>query len=175
VTPDGSALLVTNTADNTLSILDLEPEAKVRATVRTGQNPFEVIASDDSKTAYVSNFLGDSISVVDLATEKMTGFIRSGKQPAMIALDGGISGSGGDLLAVADLWLIDPATRKMVKRIPLGNGAHGVVKAGEKLFVTNSKDNTVMIVDPAEGKVLRTVAVANNPNGLTYMPPPSTR
>src|SRR5262249_38966015 len=123
VTPDGKTLLVTNTADNTVSLLSLEPEAKVEATVRTGANPFEVTISPDSSTAYVSNFLGDSISVVDLHAKKTISTIRSGKQPAMIALvdEGraqakGAAGAassaptGKDLLAVAntgssELWL----------------------------------------------------------------------
>ncbi len=86
VSPDGKLLVVTNTADNTVSVLSLQPEAKVIGTVKTGSNPFEVVIAKDSNTAYVSNFLGDSVSVVDLAAGKTTAYIKSGKQPAMIAL-----------------------------------------------------------------------------------------
>ena len=188
VTPDGKTLLVTNTADNTISVLSLEPEAKVDATVKTGANPFEVTISPDSNTAYVSNFLGDSVSVVDLRLKKTVSTIRSGKQPAMIALVAGAQAQGGqaqntapsgkDLLAVAntgsaDVWFIDPATRKLVTRVPAGQGAHGVVATpAGKLYVTNANDSTVTVIDQAATRDLKTLAVANNPNGLTYLPNP---
>jgi YVTN family beta-propeller protein len=175
VSPDGKWLLVTNTADNTVSILTLDGEAAVAATVKTGANPFEVAISADSATAYVSNFLGDSITVLDIKSAKAVGAIRTGKQPAMVAV--GEMGSK-NLLAVAntgsaDLWLIDPATRKLVTRIPAGTGAHGVVTTPSgKLYVTNSKDNTVTVIDEQQNKALKAIAVANNPNGLTFLPNP---
>ncbi|MEO5951708.1 MAG: beta-propeller fold lactonase family protein, partial [Chloroflexia bacterium] len=108
VTPDGKYLLVTNTADNTISMLSLSPEVKVENTITTGKNPFEVVVSADSKTAYVSNFLGDSIGIVDLATRKTTAYIRSGKQPAMVALDPSgklwVANTGS-----GEVWLLDAA------------------------------------------------------------------
>lgn len=171
--PDGSVLIVTNTADNTISVLSLQPEAEVKATIKTGVNPFEVYVSEDSKTAYVSNFLGDSISVVDLVESKQTGFIRSGKQPAMLILQGG---TGGEKLWVAstgsgEVWAIDPATRKLITRVQVGKGAHGVVATPSgKLFVTNSTDNTLSVVDSNTSQVLATLQVGSNPNGLTYVP-----
>jgi YVTN family beta-propeller protein len=170
--PDGAVLLVTNTADNTVSVIGLQPEAEVKTTIKTGPNPFEVYISDDSKTAYVSNFLGDSISVLDLVGNKQAGFIRSGKQPAMLILQGA---TGGERLWVAntgsgEVWAIDPATRKLITRVPVGKGAHGVVATPSgKLFVTNSTDNTVSVVDGNTNKVVATLQVGVNPNGLTYL------
>jgi YVTN family beta-propeller protein len=38
------------------------------------------------------------------------------------------------------------------------------------LYVTNSTDNTVSVSESAQHKVLKTIPVANNPNGLTYIP-----
>jgi YVTN family beta-propeller protein len=171
--PDGNLLLVTNTADNTVSVLSLQPEAAVKTTIETGPNPFEVYISDDSKTAYVSNFLGDSISVLDLVENKRGAYIRSGKQPAMLILQGG---AGAEKLWVAntgsgEVWAIDPATRKLITRVTVGKGAHGVVATPSgKLFVTNSTDNTLSVVDSNTNQVLATLQVGSNPNGLTYVP-----
>ena len=175
VTPDGTYLLVTNTADNTLSLLSLSPEAKVEDTIKTGANPFEVVVSADSKTAYVSNFLGDSIGVIDLTTRKTTGYIRSGKQPAMIALDG--FGDNGKLWVAntgsGEVWLLDANTEALVTRIPSGRGAHGTaVTPSGKLYVTNTNDNTVTVIDTTTQKVLSTIPVGNSPNGLTFLPSP---
>lgn len=127
--------------------------------------------SDDSSTAYVSNFLGDSIAVVDINARKTTGYIRSGKQPAMLALQPGAKNIWVANTGSAELWVIDAATRKLVTRIPVGQGAHGVViTPSGKAFVTNSTDNTVSVIDTAQDKVLQTIAVGSNPNGLTFLP-----
>lgn len=176
VTPDGKDLLTTNTADNTVSLLTLQPQAAVIATIKTGANPFEVTITNDSATAYVSNFLGDSISVVDIAAKKTVGYIRSGKQPAMLALQS--SGAGQQIWVAntgsADAWLIDAATRKLVTRVPVGQGAHGVViTPSGTIFVTNSTDNTVTAIDAAQAKPVQTIQVGSNPNGLSFLPNPS--
>ncbi len=173
VTPDGSYLLITNTADNTLSVFSLQPDFQVASTIKTGMDPFEVVASNDSKTAYVSNFLGDSIGIVDLTTFKTTGYIRSGKQPAMLSIDG--SGDTSKLWVAntgsAEIWLIDPNTKALVTRIPAGRGTHGtVVTPSGKLYVTNTNDNTVTVIDTTSQKVLSTIPVGNSPNGLAFLP-----
>jgi YVTN family beta-propeller protein len=174
VTPDGSKLLVTNTADNTMTVLALQPEVKVEATIATGANPFEVIVNDAGDTAYVSNFLGDSVAVVDLKTNKTTGYIRSGKQPAMIALH---NNGGSAQLWVAstgsgEVWVIDPAARKLITRLATGRGAHGTaITPSGKLYVTNSNDNSLSVIDLAAQKVLQTIPVGNNPNGIAFLPP----
>jgi YVTN family beta-propeller protein len=172
VSPDGKWLVVTNTADNTVSVLSLQPEAKVASTIKTGANPFEVVIANNSNTAYVSNFLGDSVAVVDIAAGKTTAYIKSGKQPAMISL---VNGGGGDKLWIAntgsaEVWLVDAATRKLVTRVPAGQGTHGTaLTPSGKLYVTNTNDNTVTVIDTNTQKVLTTIPVGTNPNGLTYM------
>ena len=41
-----------------MSLVNLQNEpATVETAIKTGVNPFEVVVSDDSTTAYVSNFL----------------------------------------------------------------------------------------------------------------------
>jgi YVTN family beta-propeller protein len=56
-------------------------------------------------------------------------------------------------------------------RIPAGGGAHGVVPTPSgKVFVTNTNDNNVTVIEAASGKVITTLAVGTNPNGLTFVP-----
>ncbi len=175
VRPDGAELYVTNTADNTLSILTLQPEPKLAIAFRVGADPFEVTFDSDGKTAYISNFLGDSVSMIDTAARQIKGTIKSGKQPAMLAF---VPGLGGTLLWIAntgtqEVWAVDPATRKLVQRIPAGGGAHGVVPTpAGKVYITNTNDNTVTVVTAADGKVLATLNVGTNPNGLSFVPNP---
>lgn len=176
VTPDGKYLLASNTQENSLSVVALKDaveEIAVEATIKTGANPFEVVVSADGKTAYVSNFLGDSLSIIDLEGRKTAGYIRSGKKPAMLSLEGA---GGSEKIWVAntgsnDLWLIDAATRKLITRIPVGSGAHGALPLPSgKLYVTNTEDGTISVVDQAQATVVATIRVGQYPNGLTFLP-----
>jgi YVTN family beta-propeller protein len=110
---------------------------------------------------------------VDLAQRKTVATIKSGKQPAMLALQKGTSGQQiwAANTGSAELWLIDAVTRKLVNRVPVGKGTHGVVTTPTgKLYVTNAEDSTVSVVDAAQQKVLTTIAVGNMPNGLCFLP-----
>jgi len=175
VRPDGKELYVTNTAENTISIISLEGAPKLLISFRVGADPFEVTFDPDGKTAYISNFLGDSITMVDTATRAIRGTLKAGKQPAMLSF---VPGPSGPLLWVAntgiqEVWVVDPATRKLVTRIPAGGGAHGVVPTPSgKVFVTNTNDNSVTVIDAATSKAVATLAVGTNPNGLGYVPNP---
>ena|SRR5438552_10145328 len=67
-------LLALEKSDNTLAIVD-PASLQVVARVPAGQAPHEVIASDDGKLAYISNYGGEgstlnTIAVVDLVARK---------------------------------------------------------------------------------------------------------
>src|SRR5271157_3323387 len=64
-----NALLVLEKAQNTLVIVDPASLAIV-ARVPVGNDPHEVAVSDDGKTAYISNYGGATIAVVDLTAQK---------------------------------------------------------------------------------------------------------
>src|ERR1700687_5053931 len=67
-----NALLVLSKADHTLAIVD-PSNLKAIARVPVGNDPHEVIASADGKTAYVSNYGGgafNTLAVVDLIAQK---------------------------------------------------------------------------------------------------------
>src|SRR5205809_336647 len=66
------ALLALSKRDHTLSIID-PGSLKVLARVPVGNDPHEVIASTDGKTAYVSNYGGgayNTLAVIDLVQQK---------------------------------------------------------------------------------------------------------
>jgi YVTN family beta-propeller protein len=69
------SLLVLNKSANELAIIDPQTKA-VLARIPTGNAPHEIVASDDGKFAYVSNYgqppnqPGNTLSVYDLAAQK---------------------------------------------------------------------------------------------------------
>jgi len=65
------ALVVLNKADNAMAIIN-PANGKLVATVPVGRNPHEAAISDDGKFAFSSNMQGNSISVIDMTTQKGT-------------------------------------------------------------------------------------------------------
>jgi YVTN family beta-propeller protein len=173
VRPDDKELYVTNTGDNTVSIVTLEGAPQTAAHIRAGASPFEVTFSPDGTRAYISNFLGNSISIIDTATRAIVGTIRAGRQPAMLNF---VPGNAGELLWVAntgqgEVWAVDPSATQPVQRIPVGQGVHGVVYTPSgKVYVTNTNDATVSVIEVASMAVSATIGVGTNPNGLTFVP-----
>ena len=108
-------LLALSKRDHTLAIVD-PATLKVLAKVPVGNDPHEVIASSDGKTAYVSNYGGgayNTLAVVDLIGQKALPAIDLG------ALKGphGLDFSAGKVWFTAEaakaIGSYDPATQKI--------------------------------------------------------------
>ena len=79
VSPDGKWLLVALPDQNKVAAIDLK-SMQVAHTVAVGEYPQEVLVQPDGKTAYVSCMSGaGTVSVIDLATWKVTRAINTGK------------------------------------------------------------------------------------------------
>ena len=109
------ALLVLSKGDHTLSIVD-PASLKVIASMPSGPDPHEVIATDDGKLAFISNYGGgayNTLTVVDLLQQKTTGTIDLG------ALRGphGLEFAGGKVYFTAEgakvIGTYDPASQKI--------------------------------------------------------------
>jgi YVTN family beta-propeller protein len=82
ITPNGLTLLACNTADGHLEVFDLVSGLPVRrGSVQVGVDPVSVRARSNGE-AWVVNQISDSISVVDLATMRVTRTILVGDEPA---------------------------------------------------------------------------------------------
>jgi len=88
VTPDGTTLLAVNTADGQLEVFDLVAGLPVRrGSVPVGVDPVSVRARSNAE-AWVVNQISDSVSVVDLATMRVTRTILVGDEPSDIVFAG---------------------------------------------------------------------------------------
>lgn len=69
------------------------------------------------------------------------------------------------------LYVIDVSTNTVVASVTVGNGAHGVVTSldGTRVFVTNTLDNTVSVVDALSLTVIQTISVGAAPNGISVL------
>ncbi len=84
ITPDGTTLLAVNTADGQLELFDLVSGAAVRrGSVAVGVDPVSVRVRSNGE-AWVVNQVSDSVSVVDLASMRVTRTVLVGDEPADI-------------------------------------------------------------------------------------------
>lgn len=157
---------MTNTQDNTVSIVDPETGTVV-ATVPVGANPYEVVALENGR-AHVTNFLDSTISVIK--GDQVIATVPLGKQPSMIGVSAdrrmlytGNSGSG-------DVSVVDVSEGTQVRRMLAGRRTHGVAVMDSRLYVTNTGENTLSVLDEGSGRTLTTVEVGAAPNGVAVKP-----
>jgi YVTN family beta-propeller protein len=161
-----TALLVLSKQDHTLAVVD-PSNLHVLARVPVGDDPHEVVASGDGRTAYVSNYgFGrfHTLTVVDLVGQKRKGVIDLG------ALRGphGLHFEQGKVWFTAEAAKIigsyDPATDKIDWIMGTGqNRTHMiyVFPDARRILTTNVSSATVTILDHTEG-----------PAGMPAGPPP---
>jgi len=88
LTPDGSKLLAVNTPDHRLSVFQLTGEGPALiAEIPVGLEPVSVAARND-REAWVTNWLSDSVSVVDLTTGNVVRTIDVGDEPTDVVFAG---------------------------------------------------------------------------------------
>jgi YVTN family beta-propeller protein len=161
------ALLALSKRDQTLAIID-PSTLKVIAKVPVLEEPHEVIASSDGKTAYVSNYGGGryhTLSVVDLVEQK----------PLPPVDLGPLNGPHGLTFVAGETWFTaegakvigryDPATKKVDWVMGTGqNRTHMIYVSPDlkRIITTNVSSGTVSIIE----KALRQ-------GGSGYPPPPN--
>jgi YVTN family beta-propeller protein len=145
-------LLALSKRDHSLAIVD-PVSLKVIAKIPVGNDPHEVIASKDGRTAYVSNYGGgayNTLAVVDLVGEKPLPQIDLG------ALRGphGLAFVGGKVWFTAEaakaIGSYDPATGKIDWILGTGqNRTHMIFVSSDqkRIITTNVSSGTVSIID----------------------------
>ena len=118
-------------------------------------------------TAYVSSEKDEALTLIDLATLSVKGTIPTCKRGRHVQLtpDGKIMVACTDSNA-ADV--IDPATGKSLRRIPLGDEpeAFDISPDGKTIYVSNEDEGEVSFVDALTGKTLQSIKVGKEPEGV---------
>src|SRR6266852_835122 len=149
-----SMLLVLAKSDNTVAIVD-PATLQVLARVAVGPDPHEIIASDDGKLAFISNYGGsdstlNTISVVDLVARNALPPIDLGA----LRSTHGLAFAGGKLYFTAEtnkaVGRYDPATQAIDWLIGTGQDrTHMVVVSAalDRVFTSNVSSGTISIIE----------------------------
>jgi YVTN family beta-propeller protein len=149
-----ASLLVLSKSDHTVSIVD-PATLQVLARIPSGPDPHEIIASDDGKLAYISNYGGpdstlNTISVVDLQARKALPSIDLGAMHSAHGLDF----AGGKLYFTAEtnkvIGRYDPATQRVDWVLGTGEDrTHMILVANglNRMFTSNVNSATISIIE----------------------------
>jgi YVTN family beta-propeller protein len=175
----GGKLLILSKQGHTLAIVD-PVSLKVLGKVPVGEDPHEVIASADGKTAWVSNYGGGSLhtlSVVDVAGAKSLPTID------IDPLHGahGLTFVGGKTWFTAEgskvIGRLDPATGKVDWVLGTGQDRTHMIWVAEdqkRIVTTNVASGTVSLMELVERKP-PAGPPPGAPAGAPFRPPPGPR
>jgi YVTN family beta-propeller protein len=150
------ALLVLAKRDGMLAIVD-PSSLKVIARIPVGNDPHEVIASTDGKTAYVSNYGSgayNTLAVVDLLAQKRLSVIDLGALRGPHGLDFVGGKTWFTVESAKAIGSYDPATKQIDWILGTGqNRTHMIyVSPDMKLIITtNVSSGTVSIIEKGSG------------------------
>jgi YVTN family beta-propeller protein len=155
-TTPAKALLVLSKGDHTLAIVD-PSSLKVVARMPSGPDPHEVIASDDGKLAFISNYGGgafNTLTVVDLVGQKALPPVDLGplRGPHGLVFVGGKVWFTAEAAKVIGRY--DPAARKIDWVLGTGQNRTHMIFVSENLkqiITSNVSSATMTIIDETTG------------------------
>jgi DNA-binding beta-propeller fold protein YncE len=135
--------------------------------VGKGDEGFDV--SPDGRELWTANAQEGSLSIIDLATRKLTATLDAkilGSNRLKFTPDGKFVFITS--LRQGDLVIYDAGARKEYKRVPIGHGAAGILMDASdgRAFVACSPDNYVTVVDLKMLEAAGHIDVGGQPDGL---------
>ena len=137
--------------------------------VGQGSEGFDV--SPDHKEIWTANAQDGTISIIDYAAKRLIETLHPNIQSAnrlKFTPDG--KHVLVSLLGNPDLVILDTATRKVIKRLPIGTGAAGILvdPTHNRAFVAQTPDNKISVIDLATLTLTATIPNINEPDGLAW-------
>lgn len=165
-----AALLALSKREHTLAIVD-PATLKIVAKVPVGNDPHEVIASSDGKTAYVSNYGGgafNTLAVIDLVEHTALPPVDLGslRGPHGLVFVGGKTWFTAE--AAKAIGSYDPATKKIDWILGTGQNRTHMIWVSDDMkliFTTNVNSGTVSVIEKTAVR-----APAGPPPGMPNRP-----
>ena len=174
-----ATLAVLNKSDGTVSLVDTASR-EVRKTIAVGRGPHEAATSPDGGTVVVCNYgdrrsLGNSLSVIDVATAKVTRTIELGKfqNPHGIVF----LKDGRRVVVTAErqkaLLIVDVVKGEVLKAMETRQRISHMVAVTpdeKRAFVANIGSGSVSVLDLEKGECVDVVPTGDGAEGVAVSP-----
>jgi YVTN family beta-propeller protein len=173
-----STLLALSKDDHTVAIVD-PATLQVLARIPSGPDPHEIIASDDGKLAFISNYGGNdgtlnTISVVDFVARKALPAINLGA----LRSTHGLNFAGGKLYFTAETSKVigryDPATQQVDWVLGTGQDRTHMILVNsslDRIVTSNVNSATISIIEQVSAPSFGPPPGANGPPSGPAPPP----
>ena len=163
-----SGVAVIDTAAN--KVVDLNTTTTTLDVIKVGSSPSALAINPAGTRLYVSNGGSNTVSVVDLTTNKEITKVTVGLQPSGLA----VSPDGTRLYALNKfgdkLTVINTANNQVLGSTEVGNSPRYVVVSpnGQQIYVTNYGSGTVTVLNATAAAPVfsKTITVGTQPEGI---------
>ena len=173
VNRDATRMYTCNIGSDSMTIIErgANPNAWNETVVPVGKGPEGFDVSPDGRELWAAHSRDGGVSIVDLEQKKVTGtidlqtrrsnrlkFTPDGKLALVSDLDAG------------ELLVLDVASRKVTKKIPLGRMVEGILMDpdGTRAFVAVNGENYIAVVDLKTLSVTRKLETGKGPDGMAW-------
>ena len=159
-------IYVTNERSNDLNIISATDD-RVVGTIAVNRSPTGIAVGKDK--LYIFNEGSNNISIVSPSSRKVVGTVTLAASPkrGMVGFGGRTFIADTSADRVTFLSQLDFITREL----PVSRGPINITgdERRNRIYVTNSGDNSVSIIDPVGEKVSKKIYVGLNPFGVTLI------
>lgn len=170
--PDQHYVWVTNDGDEKeggVTVID-PATLKVAKKISTGAGAHDIIISNDSRFAFVSNRETGTVSVIDVQKLEKINDVKVGPGPASMALSELSKAVYVTSETDGSVTVIDEQKQNVIVQMNTKPGARSIrfAPGGRYGFVLNTKESTIYIFDAASNRMLHEVKVGKAPDQITF-------
>jgi YVTN family beta-propeller protein len=136
---------------------NVQPNNTIVATIPVGRFPFALVVSPNNANAYVANFVDNTVSVINTATNAVTATIGVGAVPDSVAVT-----PDGSTLYVANakgISVINTSTDTKVATVKVGTSLGVAVSPdGKSLYACS--DSGIQVIDTNNHRITATIPLS---------------
>ena len=162
ISPHHDVLAITNHHDGTVSLIERQSLHVIKQ-IPVGPNPTNLVFSEDGHSLFVTSHNG--VAVIDTNHQQTKKVLKGCAQPHDLGLVANLQHLYVSCHLTNQLAIYDASTGTLVNRVTIGHRPTGITVSEDDrwVFVTNSSDHTVSVVNTKTQQLQTTTIVGQHP------------